>query len=80
MFLNHVSRRQNLISRVQYLIIRICQKTQLKISQRYEYMMLLEFEFNYIHEILYKTKDEENKNISRAKRLFKMRRNEHVIT
>ena len=57
-----------------------CQKTQLEISQKYKYMMLLELELDYIHQILYKTKDEENKKISRAKRLFKMRRNEHAIT
>ena len=43
-------------------------------------MILLELELDYIHQILYKTKDEENKKISRAKRLFKMRRNEHAIT
>ena len=30
--------------------------------------------------LIYKTKDEENKKISRAKSLFKMRRNEHAIT
>ena len=42
--------------------------------------MLLEFEFDYIYQILYKTKDEENKKISKTKRLFKMRRNEHAIT
>ena len=56
------------------------QKTQLEISQRYRYMMLLELELDYIHQVLYKMKDEENKKISRAKRLFKMRRNEHAIT
>ena len=43
-------------------------------------MMLLVLELDYIHQVLYKTKNEENKKISKAKRLFKMRRNEHVIT
>ena len=42
--------------------------------------MLLELELDYIHQILYKTKDEKNKKISKATRLFKMRRNEHAIT
>ena len=42
--------------------------------------MLLELELDYIHQILYKTKNEKNKKISRTKRLFKIRRNEHVIT
>ena len=42
--------------------------------------MLLKLELDYIHQILYKMKDKENKKISRTKRLFKMRRNEHAIT
>ena len=57
-----------------------CRKTQLKISQRYKYMILLEFELDYIHQILYKTKNEKNKKISRTKRLFKIKRNKHAIT
>ena len=60
--------------------VRSCQRTQLKISQKYKYMMLLELELDYIHQILYKTKDEKNKKNSKVKRLFKMRRNKHVIT
>ena len=61
-------------------MMRNCQKAQLEISQRYRYIMLLELELDYIHQVLYKTKNEKNKKISRAKRLFKMRRNEHAIT